>query len=68
MDTSLTFTRVKLCKRVEVSGEPSDLLYGIFSVGGTQLPASCAASASSQILAQKFLDFLRPSETQFICK
>ena len=38
--TSLTFTRVKLCKRDEVNSESFHLWYGVFSVGGMQLPVS----------------------------
>ena len=58
--TSLTFTRVKLCKRAEVNSEPSHLWYDIFSIGGMQLPVSWVARAS-RVLTQKVLDFfLRP--------
>ena len=52
----------------ELNSEPSHLLYEISNVGDMQLPVSWAAPASTRTLIQKILDFLRPSETQFICK
>ena len=69
MHTYFTFTKVKLCKRTEKNSEPSHLCCDIFSVGGMmQLPVSWPAPVSNRTLAQKVLDFLRPLETQFICK
>ena len=44
------------------------LWYGIFSVGGMQLPVFWLVPASSKAMAQKVLDILRPSEAQFIYK
>ena len=64
--TSLTITRVKLCKWAEVNSEPSHLWYGIFRIDGMQLPVSWEAPASTRTLAQKVLDFLRPSETVYL--
>ena len=51
--TSSTFTRVKLCKRLEVNSKPSHLWYGISSVGGMQLLVSLLAPASTRTLAKK---------------
>ena len=50
--TSSTFTRVKLCKRLEVNSKPSHLWYGISSVGGMQLLVSLLATASTRTLAR----------------
>ena len=51
--TSSTFTRVKLCKRLEVNSKPSHLWYDISSVGGMQLLVSLLAPASTRTLAKK---------------
>ena len=60
------FHWVELFKWAEVNRELSCLWYGIFCVGGMQLPLFWAVLASTRTLAQEVLDFLRPSETIYL--